>query len=265
MDIFKTIGSDPEFFCYDTESKKYIALCNIISGDKDNPDPIDECPGCFQQVDNVAAEFTIPPCETIDEIYSYINSCKSCVTGYLKSINNNWELKAISSANFDDEQLCSDQAQMFGCAPSISLYNYEPSREISKNIRTAGFHLHFGWDGTVLSEENTAKFIFACDLTLGINSKLLDKDNTRENIYGFYGDYRIQPWGLEYRTPGADFYNHFEKVKSSIEELKYVISHKNFDDLFDKFFSSFLTINSLTKSQIIKLKKQCTKFLSTEH
>jgi len=134
-----TLGSDPEFFCMDTASGKFIALCDIIPGTKSEPAPI-EVRGCLQQVDNVSVEFCVPPSETLDGIYESINQCMAVTESYLKGINPNYTLVAISSAHFEEDQLCSEISRTFGCDPSLTIYGEPlvPSRDNAKSLRTNG-------------------------------------------------------------------------------------------------------------------------------
>jgi len=65
----------------------------------------------------------------------------------LQQINPNWELVPISSARYPEQELESKQAREFGCEKSYSIYtgvSERPSAEEVGNLRSFGFHIHFG-------------------------------------------------------------------------------------------------------------------------
>ena len=102
------------------------------------------------------------------------------------------------------------QLAIFGCDPDQSVWGEEcrpATIDASKHPwRYAGCHLHFGnaEDSLWFLKENRIESICrALDRTIGLMSMWLsdNQDSKRRGIYGRPGIYRIQPWGLEYRTP----------------------------------------------------------------
>lgn len=249
MKSWITLGSDPEFACFDKESVNYVALCGLLGGTKDEPEPL-PVTGCFKQEDNVGAEFTIPPCDNLRDIYTYIYESIDCTNDYLKDINKNWYLKAVSSARFPENELCSKQALTFGCEPSFSIYKGQserPSAAEVGNLRTFGFHLHFGFEDK-LTDEELEDFIFLCDLFLGLPSVIYDKDQERRKIYGNLGDYRKTSYGCEYRVMGIGMFEHYDIIENGLATIKTVIEADKTKQLKDSFFSTVLEIDSEIKT-----------------
>src|SRR5690606_28024709 len=46
----------------------------------------------------------------------------------------------------------------------------------------------------------SAKLVLAMDMTLGLESVLLDTDTRRKELYGSAGSFRFKKYGVEYRT-----------------------------------------------------------------
>jgi len=102
------------------------------------------------------------------------------------------------------------QLAVFGCDPDQSVWGEEcrpATIDASKHPwRYAGCHLHFGNTENPLWFLENGRIESICrafDRTVGLMSMWLsdNQDSRRRGIYGRPGVYRIQPWGLEYRTP----------------------------------------------------------------
>ena len=66
------LGTDPELFLYSEDYFKFVPVCGLVGGTKDEPIPINlENDGFTLQEDNVALEFTIPY-DTIFPFSSFI-------------------------------------------------------------------------------------------------------------------------------------------------------------------------------------------------
>jgi hypothetical protein len=161
------------------------------------------------------------------------NYCRQVVGGRIKSLLS--ELEAIAknggySLCFDgvvkvDKQeleLLSPKSQQFGCKPSFNYYDNTPNRPpdgFKYRYRAAGGHIHlglpsvFGPSNLKLDNYSWAKtpkvdhrprLIPVLDLLVGNTAVLLDRDPLqveRRRYYGKAGEYRLPPYGLEYRTP----------------------------------------------------------------
>jgi hypothetical protein len=135
-----SLGSDPEFACYDQELKKYISLVGKFEGTKEEPQVISELPDCCNLIDCCGLEFTMAPTKTLGELFDKINTLVNYHNKVLKTMNSNWILRAVSSAEYDQDQLDSPEANTFGCSPSWSIYKGQSLRsaEQAGNIRSYG-------------------------------------------------------------------------------------------------------------------------------
>jgi hypothetical protein len=192
MKFFNTIGSDPEFVVI---GKAPVSMVGIVGGTKEHPQPI-QIDGCCCLTDNVLVEFTIPACNNFSSVKSYIDRCVTLTQTELQKINPEWELHAISSVEFPESELQSEQAQTFGCERSNNIYASNGLSDLITpqevgNFRSLGLHTHHGWID-IPSEEELKDFIFLCDLFLGIPSYIYDKDRFRRGFYGKIGEHRIK-------------------------------------------------------------------------
>ena len=263
---YDTIGSDPEFFCYDKLLNKYVALCGHIKGTKKEPYPI-AVEGCFQQLDNVSIELTVPPSSNIDELYYYIDRSMECIEDYLKTINPNWELSSVSSAVFDDSELTSDAALTFGCEPSYNIYGIEKQSLSPGNIRTAGFHIHFGWNNNDITEADIFKFLFLCDIFLGLPSIINDPDINRRKLYGMLSDYRLPKYGVEYRTMGIGMFNERNIIRDGLSNINRLLETPCivdiiYDEYFEKLKNISHNISEIDKGIVMKLYSKILKTIN---
>jgi len=211
-------GADPEFPAYINDCP--ISLCGILGGSKEIPELIPGTVDCFKSEDNVMAEICIPPSNDLETLFKYIESAKECTELFLsEKLSNNVTLKNKSSERYPLDELCHEKAFEFGCEPAYSIYEYEikpPSLQKIKNIRSAGFHLHFE-----IKNCNLIKFIYLCDLFLGIPSFIYDEDTDRRKLYGNLGEYRLKSYGVEYRTMGSGMLDHKSIIIEGVDKIKY--------------------------------------------
>jgi hypothetical protein len=233
------LGSDPEFGAVDINSLIPKSVVNILGGTKS--DPLDLGRGCGRQEDNVGAELTIPPCETVEEFVDYITYGRKQIDNILSEAN----LKTVteSSLQYPFSELMSPQAREFGCEPSFCVYTRQHSPRPSPcdvgNTRSFGFHLHASWRGPD-NIQTIEELIRTMDVYLGLPSLLIDKDTERRRIYGNAGDFRIKVYGLEYRTLGG-------KLLKDEETIKFVFNNamKAFEDYNEK-----ANIDQIIKNQV---------------
>jgi len=190
------IGADPEVFLQDKFGNPQTAI-GLIGGTKINPLPITPH-GHNIQEDNVAAEFNIPACMTAAEVYDNIEICLNHIKEKVSVYGLSLSTKA--SCEFTEEQLDSEQAQVFGCDPDINAYTMLENIVNCPNklLRSVGGHIHVSYDDH--SQANSIEIIFWLDLLLGVPSLFLDKDTKRRELYGKAGAFRFKPYGFEYRT-----------------------------------------------------------------
>lgn len=200
-----TIGSDPECFLYSPNKDKYVPAVGLIPGTKDNPHPITD-KGHFIQIDNVAAEFNIPACKSEDEFVKEILFVKNHLQKEVLK-DTDLILRCIGSAYFNEEDLQSDEAKLFGCEADYNAWTFEQNKidksKVNPCLRSAGFHIHLGYDNPDM--EVSIAFAQAFDLFVGVPSILLDPDTDRRQLYGKAGAYRFKKFGIECRMLSSFF------------------------------------------------------------
>jgi hypothetical protein len=224
-----TIGADPEVFLMNKDTKEIISAEGIIEGTKKRPKRVTDKGHCLQ-LDNVLAEFGIPPSTSEAEFYHNINYM-------LNYINENTpdevQVAIKASAELDRKYLGTRNARTFGCDPSFNAWtgkiNEAPCAE--GNLRSAGGHIHVGYaDHT---EEQSVEIIKAMDLFLGVPSVFMDKDIERKMLYGSAGECRFPRWGVEYRTLSNFWLDSPELIKwafnNTMKAIEFVNSGEEID------------------------------------
>lgn len=197
------VGADPELFLKHPETHELISAIGIVPGNKDNPYDISDVlqstkDGFAIQVDNVAAEFCIPPAASKEEL---VENILLVLDNFNKIIETDVCISTEASAIFPDDLLNNPIAQTFGCDPDFNAWTERENRKpkaVNKNLRSVGGHIHVGYDN--ISTQASLNIIKAMDLFLGVPSILLDSDTQRRELYGKAGAFRFKPYGVEYRT-----------------------------------------------------------------
>jgi len=194
-----TLGADPEFFLRHKITGTHCSGIGIIGGTKDEPRQITK-KGHFVQEDNVLGEFNIPPCSTEKDFIDNLNiALKEIKKSVLPS---DLEMDFIPSARLPWEELMDEAAGVVGCDPDINAWLRIQNEVLDTleltNLRTAGGHIHVGYDkpDDIISYE----LVKAMDLFLAVPAILIDKDTQRRELYGNAGACRIKEYGVEYRT-----------------------------------------------------------------
>ena len=204
------IGSDPEIFLFSESKNKFVPVCGLVGGTKDEPIPVTD-DGFSLQEDNVMLEYTIAPSKTREEWVNNINFAKEYIKEtVLKPLG--LVPKYQAAAFFEFEDLDNEAAQTFGCSPDYNAWTLEQNEVKSDNPlkRTAGKHVHIGYDNPDL--DVNIDLIKAMDLFLGVPSVLLDPDTERRKVYGKAGAYRFKKYGVEYRVLSAYFQKNDELI-----------------------------------------------------
>jgi len=198
------LGTDPECFILDN-SDKYISSHNLIPGTKEQPFPV---PKGAIQVDGVAAEFNIEPCQHVDEFTKNIRTVMSALEDHLKGINPDYHLSTVPTAYFDKEYFDNlpDEVKVLGCTPDYDAYTGEENDppQTTEPFRTGAGHIHIGWGSnfSVADEKhlkNCRELVKELDCTLYPSSLLWDNDTKRRTLYGKMGSFRPKSYGMEYR------------------------------------------------------------------
>jgi hypothetical protein len=251
------IGSDPELFL--EKNGKIVSAEGIIGGSKNDPKPFDK--GFFMQEDNVMVEFNIPASVTKDEFVNNMNFAKSYIETYvnLKGFKLNY-----SQSNFMEKKfLKSDQALEFGCEPDSNVYlrknNLPP--ESTTNLRCCGGHVHVGYNNP--NQETSEHIIRALDITLGLDSVILDKDTERKKLYGKAGTFRFKDYGVEYRTLSNFWIANNNSISWVYNRVHYaidMINNGNIIQISNKYEKDIIDIiNNHKVEQSIELSLQIQK------
>ena len=191
-----TLGTDPELFLQ--KDNKIISAIGKIGGSKSEPQPISDN-GHFIQEDNVAIEYNIPACKTIEDWVYHHNFVKDYLEVLVSGMGCTLAIQPI--ATLEDSELDNDMARLAGCTPDFDVWNEcinEPVDLSITNKRSAGGHISVGWDD--FTQDQQLDIIKAMDATLGLESVLLDNDTERKKLYGKAGCFRFTAFGIEYRS-----------------------------------------------------------------
>jgi hypothetical protein len=207
------IGADVEVFVQDKSTKEIISAEGMVKGTKQHPYVFDDNPHFATSLDNVLAEFGIPPATNKVEFYNYLQKSLAFINSTLPD---HICTAILPAAELDEKWLKTRQARKFGCDPDFNAYTgQENERPYSRNynLRSAGGHIHVGYSeafdyehfNDYTGDPERCEVVKALDLFLGVPSVLLEPDNKRKELYGKAGAYRPKPYGLEYRTM-SNFY-----------------------------------------------------------
>ena len=190
-----TIGCDPEVFLEGENG--IVSAIGMVGGSKEEPIYVTD--GALQE-DNVLAEFNTDPADSSD---SFVHNIKS-VMGQLESKVSPFKLKVLSSHHFTQEALekAGEKALEFGCNPDINAWTGDTNESPSPytTLRTAGGHVHLGFNVEDGDSQSRFDVIKLMDIYLGIPSVLLDGDTERRSLYGKAGACRLKEYGVEYRA-----------------------------------------------------------------
>jgi hypothetical protein len=194
-----TVGADPELFLKNNNGH-FVSSVGKIGGSKEEPRKIYE-DGSSVQEDNVAVEYNIAPAKTKEEFINNNIKVLEYLEGYVGNLGLKFSFDA--AALFPPEELKSMAAMVFGCEPDFNVWTRsENPRPLLPddmyNLRSAGGHVHVGWDDPNLNDQE--QLVKAMDVFLGCPSILYDKDMLRRKLYGTPGAFRFKPYGIEYRT-----------------------------------------------------------------
>lgn len=93
------------------------------------------------------------------------------------------------------------------CDPDFNIYtgdvNPKPENAATTTLRSAGFHVHVGYDQC--NVDRSIRLLGYLDAYLGIPSIIIDKDSQRRSLYGKAGCFRLTDYGCEYRTLSSYF------------------------------------------------------------
>lgn len=228
-----TIGADPELFLINKETNEVVSSIGIIPGVKGNPYRSKSMPeGYGLEIDNILAEFNIPPAGDIVGFVHSIEYMKNFIRKYIKRKNKDLDIFHAASMLVPEDQLQSEEAKLFGCSVDYNAYtesaNPKPKGETT-NLRSAGFHIHIGYANNNI--DTSVALIKYLDVFLGLPSVMIDPDTERRKLYGKAGAFRLTPYGVEYRVLSGYFIKDtvltswvYERVTDAIKAYNYDIA-----------------------------------------
>lgn len=220
-----TIGCDPEFFLFDTETRKHISAHGMVPGTKAEPHKLNK--GAVQ-LDGMAVEFNIDPAETAEE---FNDNIETVVRQIRKMIPERYKFSFTPAVVFDKKYFDSlpDYTKVLGCEPDYSASTMkvvERNPEKYPGLRTCSGHVHVGWGKDI--DPNDPVHMSDCAFLANRFSgnyyyvkRKIDKDTERSRLYGFGAPFRPKPYGVELREPS----NAWLKAKRNrINMFKFVVS-----------------------------------------
>jgi hypothetical protein len=236
------IGSDPEFMVVD--SHNHIVSCvGLLPGYKEEPFDIGQ--GCSVQVDNVMAEFCLPP---TDNPVKFHDSLKYALEAGRQMLPKGYNFLCKASHSYPEIELNTDRAKEFGCEPDYNPYptydrdadrflealvmNTKPTSS-NPNLRSCGGHIHidltksicdFLEPGFMPPIQMLNRLSVLLDYHLGVPSLLLDSDKERRLLYGKAGAYRPKEYGLEYRTLSNFWLQDLDLIKWVFDSVDYTLT-----------------------------------------
>lgn len=195
------IGADPEFFV--KKNGTLVSAHGLIPGTKEAPHKVKL--GAVQ-VDGTALEFNIDPANTAEIFERNMSTVLGEIRGM---VGEEYEFDFSPVANFGKEYIDSlpEKAKELGCDPDFNAYTGlpNPKPDADMGFRTASGHIHIGW--TENQDVTDPDHLEACrmltkqlDITLGVTSKIWDRDTVRSSMYGAPGAFRPKSYGVEYRV-----------------------------------------------------------------
>ncbi len=224
-----SIGADPELFIVNRKNNKVISAIGIIPGEKGNPYKTDDMPDGFGlEIDNILAEFNIPPCFCKEDFVRSIEYMKDYIDKFVKKINSDLTISCSASRIVTKDQLNSPEALLFGCSPDYNVYteseNPKPEGE-STNIRSAGFHIHLGYaNHNITTSLSLVKYL---DMYVGLPSIIRDRDKRRRSLYGKAGSFRLTNYGVEWRVLSSAMMKDTETTAFVYDQIIKAISAHN--------------------------------------
>lgn len=227
------IGADIEAFL--KKDNQIISAEGIVHGTKYEPFQFDSEDKYYcTSLDNVLAEFCIPPAKDGDTFLRNILKSSS----YLDTLEPGVKAEFIPANRMEDKYLQTLNAQTLGCEPDFDAWlngaqNAKPEGT-STNLRTAGFHVHIGYDNP--NPQTNIEIMKYFDLFVTMPSLLIEPPNERRDLYGKAGSFRHKPYGMEARTLSSFFASKpslitwvYQNTMQAIE--KYNSEEKMNDDL----------------------------------
>lgn len=195
-----SIGADIEVFLQNKETKEITSAEGIIKGTKEMPFLFKEGDPFFAtSLDNVMAEFCIPPASNKQEFYNYIQEAIKYIQNTVA--DKNLTVKISPAERIAEKYLQTENALLFGCEPDMNAWLFgmpNPKPSAITNLRSCGGHIHIGYENP--NDFLSMEIVRAMDIHIGLPSVIMEPDNERKTLYGKAGAFRWKAYGAEYRT-----------------------------------------------------------------
>jgi len=200
---FKSLGSDPELFF--TRDGKVVPSSEVVPKESE-----------FVTRDGFQLELHPKPENCRQSAAYQIAKCIGIANRYAKA--------SECELNFGLGHVIHDELwkgtpnvdKRFGCSPTESAQEKNPKRVtgLRERFRAGAGHIHFalGYSSNKVQPENYDRLIQVMDIVLGNTCVLIDRDPlnvTRRKNYGRAGEYRVKPYGIEYRVPSNFWLRHY--------------------------------------------------------
>lgn len=257
-----TLGADIEVFLQHKTTKEIISAEGFIQGTKDNPFVFDASNKYFAtSLDNVLAEFCVPPAKTKEEFWANIQKA----LGYINSrLPDDICTTAFPSFSLHPKYLQTKNAITFGCEPDYNAYSGEQNVKPfcpDQTLRSAGGHIHIGY--TTPDSITNMAIIRALDLFIGVPSIIAEPDNKRKELYGKAGAFRHKEYGVEYRTPSNYYLANKDLTMwvhtSAIDAINWLNKGNNVDEGLGQTIQEVINTNNKQEAEMLinhfKIKK----------
>lgn len=249
-----TIGADPELFIKDKVSGKFVSAIGIIPGEKKKAVQMEGLPAGYKsQIDNVLGEYNIPPVTNKKDFIESFLKANEWFSNFLGDRNMTIENRA--SAIYDEDQLTDPKAKEIGCDPSFNCWTEqltETPEKFEGRLRTAGTHIHIGYEGKNI--DTNFDLMQACDVFLGLPSILIDTDAERRKYYGQPGDFRHTDYGCEYRVLSGLFTKNEEYTGWVWDQVMRAIDFVNNNEPFNPEVG--INVMTIVKKNDIEMAKK---------
>jgi hypothetical protein len=209
-----TIGCDPELQIIGLKGIKggnCSPAWELTKGTKSKPELVLETTvkGLAVQADGVALEFNIAP-HKLDSILScgdFVDTIQLSIISLRNKYGRSLGYEPTCS-NYTPEDLKHPLALAYGCDPDFDAYSNIPTAPriiaesaINPKVKFFGGHVHVGYDLTLCPPNIMAQLM---DL-FWYGSMQHEHQGLRRAAYGRAGIFRPKPYGVEYRTPSAQW------------------------------------------------------------
>jgi len=230
------MGADPELFLSQNGS--------IIGAERVIPETglyLDAHSKPSIVLDGVQVELHPRPSNCRESIAWDLSAAFAKLRKHLESVGNiEANFRTVIEVSKDELASLSPNSRRLGCAPSNNLYDRDATIAVDPATytkRSAGGHIHIDLNDWPTVKEHAEELVPLMDCLPGLVSVFCDRDplaSERRQVYGRAGEYRLPPYGLEYRTlsnfwlrsyPLMSLMFGLSRFAASILGTKYVNAH----------------------------------------